>query len=529
MKNNIVKVLITDPLSDAGISVLKDAGISIVYNTDAKKKELLGIVPEVDGWIIRSGSLIDKDLINAATKLQVIGRAGVGVDNIDIPIATEKGIIVMNTPDVNTVSAAEHTIGIMLSLARNISIGSQRLNAGNWDRNNLIGTELQNKTIGIVGLGKIGREVMNRCLSFGMRVIGFDPYIKDNLFSPDDVTLTDLDTLTKESDFITLHVPKLDSTNNLFDLKRLKMMKSTAMIINVARGGIINEEDLSIAVKERIISGAAIDVFVDEPIDINHPFINIDNILMTPHLGASTKEAKEGVSVTICELVRDYLLNNKLSSALNIPISDMNILKQIQPHLLLAEKMGIIQGQLAQEPIRKVRINVQGPFDDIKPIMLAFIKGLLNDSIPDRVNYINAEFLAKERGIIIEYVSNNEEGTYTNLINSCVELDNIEHILDGSVFDGNQLRLVNILGYEMDINPVGNLLFVKNEDIPGVIGKVGSLLGKNNINIGAYILSSATEMDEAFAVIRLDAKVSSSILKLLKEVPEILSVQQIIC
>ena len=383
MKNNIVKVLITDPLSDAGISVLKDAGISIVYNTDAKKKELLGIVPEVDGWIIRSGSLIDKDLINAATKLQVIGRAGVGVDNIDIPIATEKGIIVMNTPDVNTVSAAEHTIGIMLSLARNISIGSQRLNAGNWDRNNLIGTELRNKTIGIVGLGKIGREVMNRCLSFGMRVIGFDPYIKDNLFSPDDVTLTDLDTLTKESDFITLHVPKLDSTNNLFDLKRLKMMKSTAMIINVARGGIINEEDLSIAVKERIISGAAIDVFVDEPIDTNHPFINIDNILMTPHLGASTKEAKEGVSVTICELVRDYLLNNKLSSALNIPISDMNILKQIQPHLLLAEKMGIIQGQLAQEPIRKVRINVQGLFDDIKPIMLAFIKGLLNDSIPD--------------------------------------------------------------------------------------------------------------------------------------------------
>ena len=307
MKNNIVKVLITDPLSDAGISVLKDAGISIVYNTDAKKKELLDIVPEVDGWIIRSGSLIDKDLINAATKLQVIGRAGVGVDNIDIPIATEKGIIVMNTPDVNTVSAAEHTIGIMLSLARNISIGSQRLNAGNWDRNNLIGTELRNKTIGIVGLGKIGREVMNRCLSFGMQVIGFDPYIKDNLFSPDDVTLTDLDTLTKESDFITLHVPKLDSTNNLFDLKRLKMMKSTAMIINVARGGIINEEDLSIAVKERIISGAAIDVFVDEPIDTNHPFINIDNILMTPHLGASTKEAKEGVSVTICELVRDYL------------------------------------------------------------------------------------------------------------------------------------------------------------------------------------------------------------------------------
>jgi len=529
MKNKMIQILVTDPLSDAGISVLKDANIKVVYNTDTNKQDMLNIVSEVDGWIIRSGTVIDEDLIHAAKKLQVIGRAGVGVDNIDISAATQKGIIVMNTPDINTVSAAEHTIGIMLSLARNISIGNQRLNAGKWDRNNLIGTELRNKTIGIVGLGKIGREVMTRCLSFGMRVIGHDPYITDNVFNSGDITLTDLDTLTKESDFITLHVPKLDSTNNMFDLERIKMMKSTAMIINVARGGIINEEDLAVAVKEGIIVGAAIDVFVQEPIEKDHPFTKIDNILMTPHLGASTKEAKEGVSVTICELVRDYIINNKLSSALNIPISDMNILKQIQPHLLLAERMGTIQGQLAQGAIQKVKVHVQGPFDDFKPFMLAFIKGLLNDRIPDRVNFINAEFLAKERGIIIEYGANNEDGSYTNLINSCVVLDNMENILDGSVFDGNQLRLVNILGYDMDINPIGNLLFVKNEDVPGVIGKVGTLLGEHKINIGAYLLSNATEMDEAFAVIRLDTEVPSSVIQLLIEIPEILSVQQIIC
>ena len=315
----------------------------------------------------------------------------------------------------------------------------------------------------------------------------------------------------------------------MFDLERIKMMKSTAMIINVARGGIINEEDLAVAVKEGIIVGAAIDVFVKEPIEKDHPFTKIDNILMTPHLGASTKEAKEGVSVTICELVRDYIINNKLSSALNIPISDMNILKQIQPHLLLAERMGTIQGQLAQGAIQKVKVNVQGPFDDFKPFMLAFIKGLLNDRIPDRVNFINAEFLAKERGIIIEYGANNEDGSYTNLINSCVVLDNMENMLDGSVFDGNQLRLVNILGYDMDINPIGNLLFVKNEDVPGVIGKVGTLLGEYKINIGAYLLSNATEMDEAFAVIRLDTEIPSSVIQLLIEIPEILSVQQIIC
>lgn len=353
MKDKMIQILVTDPLSDAGISVLENAKIKVVVDSNANKQDLLKIVPEIDGWIIRSGTIIDKDLIHAAKKLQVIGRAGVGVDNIDLPAATQKGIIVMNTPDVNTVSAAEHTIGIMLSLARNISIANQRLNSGKWDRNNLVGTELRNKTIGIVGLGKIGREVMTRCLSFGMRVIGCDPYITDNIFSSDDVRLTDLDTLTKESDFISVHVPKLDSTNNLFDLERIKLMKSTSMIINVARGGIINEQDLAFAVKEGIIAGAAVDVFVNEPIEKDHPLINIDNILITPHLGASTKEAKEGVSVTICELVRDYLINNKLSSALNIPITDMNILKQIQPHLLLSERMGIIQGQLAQGAIQK--------------------------------------------------------------------------------------------------------------------------------------------------------------------------------
>ena len=529
MKDKMIQILVTDPLSDAGISVLENAKIKVVVDSNANKQDLLKIVPEIDGWIIRSGTIIDKDLIHAAKKLQVIGRAGVGVDNIDLPAATQKGIIVMNTPDVNTVSAAEHTIGIMLSLARNISIASQRLNSGKWDRNNLVGTELRNKTIGIVGLGKIGREVMTRCLSFGMRVIGCDPYITDNIFSSDDVRLTDLDTLTKESDFISVHVPKLDSTNNLFDLERIKLMKSTSMIINVARGGIINEQDLAFAVKEGIIAGAAVDVFVNEPIEKDHPFINIDNILITPHLGASTKEAKEGVSVTICELVRDYLINNKLSSALNIPITDMNILKQIQPHLLLSERMGIIQGQLAQGAIQKVKVNVQGPFDDFKPFMLAFIKGLLNDRIPDRVNFINAELLAKERGIVIEYGANNEEGSYTNLISTSVIFDNKERLLDGSVFDGNQLRLVNILGYDMDINPTGHLLFVNNEDVPGVIGKVGTLLGQHKINIGAYILSDSEKMDEAFAVIRLDSEVPSSVIELLIQIPEILSVQQINC
>jgi D-3-phosphoglycerate dehydrogenase len=321
----------------------------------------------------------------------------------------------------------------------------------------------------------------------------------------------------------------LDSTRNLFDLERLQKMKPTARIINVARGGIINENDLATAIQDGVIAGAAVDVFVDEPINKDHPLVNLENVLLTPHLGASTKEAKEGVSVTICEMVRDYLVNNKLSSALNIPISDMTMLKQIQAHLDLTEKMGIIQGQLAQGAIEKVHMEVQGSFDDFKPLILAFIKGLLTDRIPDRVNFINAEFLAKERGIVIEYGATNEESAYTNLIQTKVKTKNQENSITGSVFDGNQMRLVNILGYEMDLNPTGNMLFIKNEDVPGVIGKVGTLLGKHAINIGAYLLSNAEHQDEAFAAIRLDSQAPADVLDLLVEIPEVISVQQLHC
>ena len=525
----MLRVLVSDPVANSGNAVLKDSGFDIVYEPDADKVALLKIVPNVDGWIIRSGTTIDQDLIEAADKLQVIGRAGVGVDNIDIPAATQKGIVVMNTPDVNTVSAAEHTVGIMLGLARNISIGHGGLNIGEWNRHSLVGTELKNKTIGIVGLGKIGREVMSRCLSFGMRIMGYDPYITENLFSADEIVLTDLDTLTRESDFITLHVPMLDSTRNLFDLERIQMMKPTARIINVARGGIINENDLATAIKDGVIAGAAVDVFVKEPIEKDHPLVNLENVLLTPHLGASTNEAKEGVSIAICEMVRDYLVNQKLSSALNIPISDMTVLKQIQAHLDLTEKMGIIQGQLALGAIEKVHMEVQGIFEDFKPLILAFIKGLLTDRIPDRVNFINAELLAKERGIVIEYGATNEKGAYTNLIQTKVTTKNQENSITGSVFDGNQLRLVNILGYEMDLNPMGNMLFVKNKDVPGVIGKVGTLLGKHEINIGAYLLSNDEHQDGAFAAIRLDSQAPADVLDLLMEIPEIISVQQLHC
>ena len=316
------KILITDPISEHGLAILEDNQIKILYKPDANEKELDSILPDIDGWIIRSGTTITEKYIKNSRKLSVIGRAGVGVDNIDIQAATRQGIVVMNTPDVNTISAAEHTVGMILAVSRNLAQGHESLNRGQWNRHALVGTELFGKTLGIVGCGKIGSEVRKRLQSFGLNMIGYDPFLTQDDFDPSHLKIVDLDTLTRESDFITLHVPLVKDTKDLFNVDRFKMMKKTARIINVARGGIINESDLAHALIHGIIAGAAIDVFENEPINENHPLLNLPNCILTPHLGASTKEAKEGVSLAVCNQVRDYLVHKNMTFALNNPFED---------------------------------------------------------------------------------------------------------------------------------------------------------------------------------------------------------------
>ena len=285
------KILITDPISDFGLDKLKDSGFEVLYKPDISEDELHSVLSDIDGWIIRSGTQVKSQHFEGATKLSVIGRAGVGVDNIDIQAATAAGVVVMNLPDGNTISAAEHTLSLLSALSRNVHIGHLGLIQGEWNRHKLVGNELKDKTLGIVGLGKIGREVMKRALSYDMKILGHDPFVNQEMFDPEKIKIVDIDELSKNSDFITLHVPLIDSTKDLFNLNRLKIMKSTSRIINVARGGIINEKDLSIALNEGIIAGAAIDVFVKEPIEPDHPFLSTKNLLITPHLGASTIEA----------------------------------------------------------------------------------------------------------------------------------------------------------------------------------------------------------------------------------------------
>ena len=317
-----MKVLVSDPITEAGMAILKDAKFEVVYLPDASADEKADACKDVHGWVVRSGTQATAEMINSADNLQVIGRAGVGTDNIDISAATRKGIVVMNTPDVNTISAAEHTVAMMLALSRNIPLGHGGMMKGEWNRNALVGTELRNKTLCVVGLGKIGREVIQRCLSFNMNILGYDPFVRQDMFNEDEVKETDLEMLTTESDYITLHVPFIDATKDLFNFDRLCRMKDSARIINVARGGIINEADLAKALNEDKIAGAAIDVFTSEPIGEDNPLVKAKNIVLTPHLGASTVEAKEGVSLTVCEQVRDYLLHEKLENVINMPISD---------------------------------------------------------------------------------------------------------------------------------------------------------------------------------------------------------------
>jgi len=524
-----MKVLVSDPITEAGIAILKSANLDVVYLPDASAEEKAEACKDVCGWVIRSGTNVCEEMINNAEHLLVIGRAGVGIDNINLNAATRKGVVVMNTPDVNTISAAEHTVAMMLALSRNIPIGHGSILKGEWNRNLLVGSELRNKTLGVVGLGKIGREVIQRCRSFNMNILGYDPYVSQEMFDEDEVNVVDLETLTAESDYISLHVPLIDSTKDLFNFDRLCQMKDSARIINVARGGIINEADLAKALNEDKIAGAAIDVFTSEPLSIDNPLVNAKNIVLTPHLGASTAEAKEGVSLAICEQVRDYLLHEKLANAVNMPISDLAKLKEIQPSLELSEIMGKLQSQLESGAINKVQVECAGSMDEAKPAALAFLKGLLSSRIPDRVNYINAETLAVDLGIKIEYSYSSDCGSYTNLIRSKVKGSKRSNQINGSVFEGKRLRLVNILGFEMDITPTGTMLFVRNKDVPGVIGKVGTTLGVAKINIGAYLLSRDSDDGEAFAVIRVDNVVPENILSTVAEMSEIISIQQMHC
>tara|TARA_B110000014_G_scaffold264129_1_gene263539 strand:- start:2356 stop:3960 length:1605 start_codon:yes stop_codon:yes gene_type:complete len=525
LNNMKFKILVTDPISNSGIEILKNNNCEIINKIDSRDS-ISEVIDQIDGWIIRSGTKISQDDIKAAKKLQVIGRAGVGVDNIDIKTATKHGVVVMNVPDGNSISAAEHTMAMVLGLSRNVHLGHITLGQGLWERANLVGNELRGKILGVVGLGRIGREVIERALSFGMKIFGYDPYVNQELFNNDNIKIVDIDELTKNSDIITLHVPLNDSTKNLFNLKRIKMMKKTSKIINVARGGIINELDLATALNNDIISGAGIDVFSNEPLSSENPLASAKNVLLTPHLGASTHEAKEGVSLSICQQTIDFLETSKLNNAINVPISDMTILKEIQPYLELSELIGNIQSQLIDDPVIKIEINCYGAINEIKPISIALIKGLLSNIVDNRINYINALSIADERGIELSNTFNPQIEKYANLIDSYVYTKNKTINVGGGVFFGDEFRILKFMNHEINFIPKGHIILSRNKDIPGVVGEVGSILGKSGVNIAEYILSRTDRKQDPISIIKVDNVIDADCLEKLNKIDEIIEVRQ---
>lgn len=521
------KVLVTDPISDKGLAIIRDAGLEVIYEPSLSEERLNEVIKDMHGWIIRSGTTITAKNLELAQNLQVIGRAGVGVDNIDIKSATNQGVLVMNMPDGNTISAAEHTMALISALSRNIQQGYLGLVKGEWNRHALVGNELRGKTLGVVGLGRIGREVIKRAQGFEMKIIGYDPYVNQEMFNPEKVKVLDIDELTVQSDFITVHVPLTDNTQDLFDTERLSMMKPTARIINVARGGIINENDLANALNDGVIAGAALDVFVSEPLDKGHPLITAKNILLTPHLGASTFEAKEGVSLGICEQIRDFLIEDKLANPINMPISDMSRMKELTPFLDLAEILGKIQFQLCDAPVKSVSIECFGNIDDAKPVALSFIKGILSESADVRLNFVNAGAIAEDRGISFSHSYNSDSVSFSNLIMTNVTTKNGTIQVAGSVFGDNHARLVNIKGYEVDVRPEGVMVLIQNQDVPGVIGRVGMILGDAGVNIAEYLLSRTSDSDTAFAIVKIDEELSDSVMSTLDSMTEILTIKQL--
>ena len=531
MSPDKMKILVSDDVNDSGLQPLRDAGIQVEKRTGLTKDELRAAIPSYQGLIVRSETKVTADLMDAAAELRVIGRAGVGVDNIDVSAATARGIVVVNAPDGNTITTAEHTIALLVSLARRVPQANSSLKSGKWERKNFVGTELQGKTLGIVGLGRIGRVVASRARALGMRIIAYDPFVAPEQTHDLEIDSGTLDEVLARADFLTVHTPLTPDTRGLIDAKALTKMKNGARIINCARGGLIDEAALAEAIKSGKIAGAALDVFEQEPPGSEHPLLRLDEVIATPHLGASTTEAQEGVAFTVAEQMRDYLLTGTLRGAVNVPALGGKELAILQPYLSLAASLGRFQAQLATSAVREVSLEFAGELVDIDaaPVTRAFLAGLLRQ-ISDRVNVVNAFLIAEERGIAVT-TSYLRGSNAASAIRTSVKSAGGEQAASGSVFttaEGyREGRITKINGFRIEAIPRGHMLVMHNRDVPGVIGRVGTILGDAGINISAFHLGRRERGGEAMAVIEVDASAGEDTLRSLQSMKDILMVRQI--
>ncbi len=521
-----MKVLVSDNLGEAGIRMFQEeAGIEVDVNTGLSPEELKGIIGNYDGLVIRSATKVTEDLLSAATRLKVVGRAGVGLDNVDIPAATKRGIIVMNTPGGNIITTAEHAIGMLMALSRNVPEGTASLKAGRWDKKKLQGREVYNKILGVIGFGKIGSIVADLARGLKMQVIVHDPFVTPEQIEKAGLESVSLAELFRRSDYITVHVPKLKDTIGLLDKNAFEQMKDGVMIVNCARGGIVNEDDLYTALQSGKVSGAALDVFENEPPGLC-PLIKHERLVCTPHLGASTHEAQTKVALDVARQIIDYLKHDTILNAVNAPSVTGDLFRKLKPLLTLADHMGSLQAQLIRGPVEEVSIEYAGDFKgfDLSPVSIAVLKGLLTPVVKDDVNFVNAVVLAKERGITVKETTSGESEEYINLITVRVRTPKVTTTVSGTIFGKNKIRIVKINNFRLELIPKGHLALIYTLDKPGAIGSFAALLGQRNINIDQMHVGQEETGKMNIIFLKTKVRISDKVVEQMLDLPLIISV-----
>ena len=513
-----MKVLISDNLGEIGVKMFQEAkGIEVDVKTGLAPDELKAIIGDYDGLVIRSATKVTEDLLEAADNLKVVGRAGIGLDNVDIPAATKRGVVVMNTPTGNVITTAEHAVAMMLALTRNIPEGTHSLKEGRWEKKKLQGRELYQKTLGVIGYGKIGSIVADRGRGLKMRVVIYDPFVPPEKIQNDGFEYADLEDLYKQADYITIHVPKMKNTMNLINKTAFDQMKTGVMLINCARGGLVNEQDLYDAITSGKVAGAALDVFETEPPE-NNPLVSLPQVICTPHLGASTKEAQTNVAVMVAEQIIDYLTTGTIVNAVNVPSVTGEILEKVGPYLTLAEQMGTLQAQLIKGAPKEVVVEYFGDFKgiDLSPVTTALLKGMLTPMVQDVVNFVNAHVLANQRGIKVTETTSAGHDEYTYLITAKVVTTEGESVVSGTIFGKKDTRIVRINTFRLELIPSGHMALIFNQDVPGSIGEIGTTLGKHQINIGRMQVGQEAGGDRNIIFLCTDTPIPAEVIEELR-------------
>jgi len=522
----MARVLVSDSLAPQGLEILQQArGIEVDYAPGLPPGDLLERIRDAEGLVIRSGTKVTRAVLEAGEKLRVVGRAGIGVDNVDVPAATERGVVVVNTPAGNNVTTAEHAIALLVSLARHIPQATASMRQGKWEKNAFTGMELRDRTLGVIGLGNIGRVAARLAQGLGMRVVAYDPHLAGDAAGKLDVDLVGLDELLARADALTVHVPKNKETTGLLGAAAFAKCKRGVLVVNAARGGIVDEQALLAALESGQVGGAALDVFEQEPPPADHPLVRHPRVVCTPHLGASTEQAQLNVAIQVAEQVRDYLLGGEVRNGVNVPSVSPEVLAQIRPYLILGEKLGRFQGQLCPGKVDEIEIEYAGEVADLRvaPITVAVLKGLL-ETVTEHVNMVNAPILAREHGIkVIESKSSRTEdfaSTITTRVRGCVD-----RLIAGAIFQGTQPRIVRLDDFMLEALPEGFCLLLHNHDRPGVVGAVGTILGEAGVNISRMQLALHRHRHEAAMLVNVDTAPSAAVMERLRNLQHVMSMQ----